>query len=93
MPFHAFFGIIVMSSEVVIAETFYQYLDLPWANDLLATQYLGGGIAWAGGELPLLIVVIALVTPLLSGLLERRAASKGRLSAESPYRTPRAPRR
>ncbi len=62
MPFHAFFGIIVMSSEVVIAETFYQYLDLPWANDLLATQYLGGGIAWAGGELPLLVVVIALVT-------------------------------
>ena len=38
-------------------------------------------------------IVIALVTPVLSGLHERRAASKGRLAAESPYRTPRAPRR
>ena len=38
-------------------------------------------------------IVIALVTPLLSGLLERRAAAKGRLAAESPYRTPRPPRR
>lgn len=38
-------------------------------------------------------IVIALVTPVLSGLLERRAASKGRLAAEAPYRTPRAPRR
>ncbi len=62
MPFHAFFGIIVMSSQNVIAENFYSYLDLPWATDLLATQYVGGGIAWAGGEIPLLIVVIALVT-------------------------------
>jgi hypothetical protein len=34
-------------------------------------------------------IVIALVTPVLSGLLERRAAAKGRLAAESPYRTPR----
>ena len=38
-------------------------------------------------------IVIALVTPVLSAALERRAASKGRLAAESPYRTPRPPRR
>ena len=24
------------------------------------SQYLGGGVAWAGGELPLLLVIIAL---------------------------------
>jgi putative copper resistance protein D len=59
MPFHAFFGVILMTSEVVIAETFYRYLALPWA-DLPAAQYIAGGVAWAAGEIPLLIVVIAL---------------------------------
>ncbi|TDT64453.1 hypothetical protein [Frigoribacterium sp. PhB116] len=38
-------------------------------------------------------ILIALVAPVLSAALERRAASKGRLVAESPYRTPRPPRR
>ena len=59
MPFHAFFGVILMTSHVIIAETFYRYLDLPWA-DLQAQQYLGGGVAWAGGEIPLMIVIVAL---------------------------------
>lgn len=59
MPFHAFFGVILMTSTDIIAENFYRYLDLPWA-DLQAQQYLGGGVAWAGGEIPLMIVVVAL---------------------------------
>lgn len=60
MPFHAFFGIVLMTASVPIAENFYLTLNFPWMGDLMAQQYLGGGIAWAGGELPLLIVVIAL---------------------------------
>ena len=60
MPFHAFFGVAVMTSKDVIAKTFYSYLDEPWMQ-LKADQYVGGGIAWSAGELPLLIVVIALV--------------------------------
>lgn len=60
MPFHAFFGIILMTASVPIAENFYLTLDFPWMGDLMAQQYLGGGIAWAGGELPLVLVVIAL---------------------------------
>lgn len=60
MPFHAFFGIAVMSSGSIIAENFYQYIDRPWLADLHADQYLGGGIAWAAGEIPLLMVVLAL---------------------------------
>lgn len=60
MPFHAFFGVALMSRTDVIAEQFYLYLDPPWMTDLLGDQYVGGGIAWAAGELPLLIVVIAL---------------------------------
>ncbi|GAA2780669.1 cytochrome c oxidase assembly protein [Saccharopolyspora taberi] len=62
MPFHAFFGVIVMGMSGVIAENFYRTLDLPWSPDLLADQALGGGIAWAGGEIPLVLVLIALLT-------------------------------
>lgn len=61
MPFHAFFGVIVMSKQTVIAATYYHYLALPWAGDLLADQRLGGGIAWASGELPLIVIVVALL--------------------------------
>ena len=60
MPFHAFFGVILMMADGEwIAENFYLYFGLPWTN-LQASQYLGGGVAWAGGELPLLLVIIAL---------------------------------
>lgn len=61
MPFHAFFGVILMNSQTVIGETFYRGLDLPWVRDLLADQRLGGGLAWSSGELPALLVLIALM--------------------------------
>ena len=61
VPFHAFFGVALMSSNTVIGGRFYQALSLPWVTDLLAEQRLGGGLAWASGELPLLLVVIALL--------------------------------
>jgi len=62
MPFHAFFGVAVMTSKDVIAGPFYRTLAEPWAGPLLADQAVGGGIAWGAGELPLVIVIVALVT-------------------------------
>lgn len=61
MPFHAFFGVIVMTKQTLIGETFYRYLGVVWNHDLLGDQRLGGGIAWAGGELPLVVVMVALL--------------------------------
>ncbi|GGM88282.1 copper resistance protein D [Lentzea pudingi] len=61
MPFHAFFGVILMNKQAVIAEDFYRTLGLTWMPDLLTDQRLGGGIAWATGEIPMLVVVIALL--------------------------------
>jgi cytochrome c oxidase assembly factor CtaG/putative copper export protein len=61
LPFHAFFGVILMSMQTVIGEQFYQGLGLPWAVNLLSDQRLGGGIAWAAGEIPLVVVLIALL--------------------------------
>jgi putative copper resistance protein D len=57
MPFHAFFSIAVMSSGTVLAEGYYSALRRPYATDLLADQNLGGGIGWALGELPILLVL------------------------------------
>jgi putative copper resistance protein D len=61
VPFHAFFGVALMSSNTVIGGGFYRALALPWVTDPLADQKLGGGLAWASGEIPLLIVVVALL--------------------------------
>ncbi len=61
MPFHAFFGITLMMSRTVIGESFYRDLALPWVADLLSDQRLGGGLAWASGEVPLIVVMLALL--------------------------------
>lgn len=60
LPFHAFFAVSVMSSERVFAAEYWNWLERPYATDLLADQYLGGSIAWALGEVPLLLVMGAL---------------------------------
>ncbi|MEV4317786.1 cytochrome c oxidase assembly protein [Actinocrispum sp. NPDC049592] len=61
MPFHAFFGVVLMSMQQIIGDRFYRSLALPWVTDALSDQRLGGGIAWAAGEVPLLVVVVALL--------------------------------
>lgn len=57
--FHAWFGIAMMQMSDPLNETFYTSLDLPFEVDLMHQQLVGGGIAWAIGELPLIIVSIA----------------------------------
>ena len=60
LPFHAFFGILLMNYPTVLAESWYSGIGLPWIPDLLQSQRVGGGVAWAMGEIPLFIVMIAL---------------------------------
>jgi cytochrome c oxidase assembly factor CtaG/putative copper export protein len=61
LPLHAFFGVVLMGTKAVLGETFYRSLQLSWHADLLSDQRLGGGIAWAAGEVPLVVVMIALL--------------------------------
>jgi putative copper resistance protein D len=61
LPLHAFFGVVLMGMQTVLGETFYRSLQLSWHPDLLGDQHLGGGIAWAAGEGPLVLVMIALL--------------------------------
>lgn len=61
IPLHAFFGVLMMGMTTVLADRFYRSLQLPWQTDLLADQNLGGSIAWAAGEVPLVVVMLALL--------------------------------
>lgn len=60
LPFHAFFGIMLMNFPTVLGESWYSGIGLPWIPDLLQSQRVGGGVAWAMGEIPLLVVMLAL---------------------------------
>ncbi len=61
MPFHAFFGISLMGSATVIGGDFYRSLALPFVPDLLADQRMAGAMAWAAGEIPMVVVLVALL--------------------------------
>ncbi|WP_139335327.1 cytochrome c oxidase assembly protein [Mycobacterium sp. GA-1841] len=61
MPFHAFFGIATMTMSSALGEGFYRSVDLPWLQSITDDQHLGGAIAWGSSELPVVIVVVALV--------------------------------
>lgn len=59
MAMHAFFGIaIMMQSGLMIAEWFGS-MARDWGLPPLDDQYLGGGVAWSIGEIPTLILAIA----------------------------------
>ena len=61
LPLHAFFGVVLMGTKSVLAESFYRSLQLTGTPICSAIRRLGGGIAWAAGEVPLVVVMIALL--------------------------------
>nr|WP_253660606.1 cytochrome c oxidase assembly protein [Williamsia maris] len=81
MPFHAFFGIATMTMNSVIGYDFYGFLKLPWLADLQHDQFLGGAIAWGASEVPVVIVVIALVSQWASS--DRRAGARADRQADA----------
>ncbi|WP_026122367.1 cytochrome c oxidase assembly protein [Nocardiopsis halotolerans] len=61
MGFHAFFGITIMMQSAPLAMDYYGQFDIPWLEGQAEDQYKGGGVAWALGEIPTALVMIALV--------------------------------
>jgi putative copper resistance protein D len=61
VPFHAFFGLVLMNTRMPLAGDYYTRLALPWVPDLVDDQRLGGAIAWASTEAPIAVVILALV--------------------------------
>jgi putative copper resistance protein D len=61
LAFHAFFAVALMSSETLVAPSYYAALDRPWWTDLLSDQNTGSAFAWAFGEFPALIALVVLL--------------------------------
>ncbi|OAN37676.1 cytochrome c oxidase assembly protein [Mycolicibacterium iranicum] len=83
MPFHAFFGIATMTMSDVIGGNFYRQLALPWMANLTDDQHTGGAIAWGASELPVIIVVVALVAQWARQ--DRRTGARQDRHADSGY--------
>ena len=55
---HAFFALAIMQSTTPIGDAWYSQVQPPWLVDQLDATYTGGGIAWAIGEIPTLLLLI-----------------------------------
>ncbi|MGW4729744.1 cytochrome c oxidase assembly protein [Streptomyces shenzhenensis] len=63
MPFHSWFSISLMSSTALIGEGWWSLLERPWIADATGAmddQYNAGSIAWATGDIPVLLTTIIL---------------------------------
>ncbi|MEA5457353.1 cytochrome c oxidase assembly protein [Sinomonas sp. JGH33] len=58
MAFHAFFGVAIMGSNILLDPTYFGNLGRPWGASAIADQQAGGAIAWGIGEIPTLIVAV-----------------------------------
>lgn len=61
LGFHAFFGISMMSTSTVLAPDWWHALGQTDDAALLADQQRGGAIAWAAGDIPSLLLGVALL--------------------------------
>ena len=59
MSIHAFFAIALISTSTLLDQGYFVSLQTPWNLDLLADQHAGGSIAWAMGEIPILLALVA----------------------------------
>jgi cytochrome c oxidase assembly factor CtaG len=60
LPFHAFLGVTIMDSSVVLAGHWYESFHRAWGPTPLEDQHIGGGIMWAAGDVIAVIVLAAL---------------------------------
>lgn len=58
ISFHAFFGVAMISGTTLLGGDFFPTVAMPWVTDPLADQRYGGGVAWAIGELPSLVLAL-----------------------------------
>ncbi len=81
VPFHAFFGVAVMMAGSLVVETFANP-PAGWGIDPLRDQGEAGGIVWAFGELPT-VLVLAVVFFSWASSDERRARTLDRAADRS----------
>ncbi|MGB7979205.1 MAG: cytochrome c oxidase assembly protein [Candidatus Nanopelagicales bacterium] len=57
---HSFFAVPMMMADAPMVADWYALVQTPWLTDPAADSRLAGGIAWGFGEIPTLIVAMAL---------------------------------
>ena len=62
MGFHAFFGLSLMNEQTLLLADWFGSMGRTWGEDPLTDQSTGGAIAWGIGEIPTLLMVLAVVT-------------------------------
>ncbi|MBA3529134.1 MAG: cytochrome c oxidase assembly protein [Propionibacteriaceae bacterium] len=60
LPFHAFLGVSIMSSDALIAEEWYLSFNRSWPPSPIDDQYLAGGIMWGSGDIVAVIMLAVL---------------------------------
>jgi cytochrome c oxidase assembly factor CtaG/putative copper export protein len=58
IAFHAFFGVAMITGTALLGGDFFETIAIPWVTDRLADQRFGGGVAWAIGEFPSLVLAL-----------------------------------
>ena len=58
VAFHAFFGVALMSTTVLLAPDYFGNMGRTWGPSAIADQEVGAGIMWAIGEVPTLALAI-----------------------------------
>jgi len=61
MGFHAFFGVTLMTGTGLLAADWYGAMGRTWGPSAIVDQQIGGGIAWSIGEIPTLVLALAVV--------------------------------
>lgn len=88
MALHAFFGVLIMLTPLVMVTAFGSP-PLTWGVDPLADQEIAGGLAWSYGEGPAMLTVIYLVRRWYrdetsrARLRDRRSSADGDLELEA----------
>ena len=61
VAFHAFFGVALMGMETLLAGDWFGNMGRTWGGSALEDQVVGAGIMWAIGEVPTLVIAIAVM--------------------------------
>ncbi|QDZ15407.1 cytochrome c oxidase assembly protein [Humibacter ginsenosidimutans] len=59
MAFHAFFGLSILTADGLFLADWFGAMGRTWGATPMADQQLAGGIAWSIGEIPTLVLAIA----------------------------------
>ncbi len=58
MVFHAFFGVTLITGDVLLVADWFGLMGRPWGPSAIADQQLGGAITWGIGEVPTLALAV-----------------------------------